>query len=113
MRVATHRRMGRTEWLLLTTLSVLWGGSFFFNAVALDELRPFTVVLVRVALAALVLNLVVATGDHRMPGSFAAWWPFLVMGALNNVIPFGLIVWGQTHIAAGLAAPQRPSSRSC
>ncbi len=36
--------MGRTDWLLLVALSGLWGGSFFFVEVALDELRPFTVV---------------------------------------------------------------------
>jgi drug/metabolite transporter (DMT)-like permease len=96
--------MGRTEWALLVALSVLWGGSFFFNAVVLDDLRPLTVVLGRVALAALVLNLVVAAGSRRMPRSLAAWWPFVVMGALNNVVPMGLITWGQTHIAAGLAA---------
>ncbi len=55
------------EWLLLLTLSVLWGGSFFFGEVALDELFPLTLVLGRVGLAAVALNLVVLATGYRMP----------------------------------------------
>ncbi len=47
-------------WIWLLSLSVLWGGSFFFAKVALAELQPLTVVFCRVALAALALNLVLA-----------------------------------------------------
>jgi drug/metabolite transporter (DMT)-like permease len=96
--------MGTTEWALLVALSVLWGGSFFFAEVAVAELRPLTVVLGRVGLAAIALNAAVVASGQRMPRSWAAWRAFLVMGALNNVLPFGLIFWGQTHIASGLAA---------
>lgn len=96
--------MGRTEWLLLLTLSGLWGGSFVFNEVLLESLRPFTIVLGRVALAAIALNLLVIARGMRMPRPSLAWLPFLLMGALNNMIPFSLIVWGQTHIGSSLAA---------
>ena len=47
--------MGLLEWVLLITLSILWGGSFFFGEIALNELRPFNVVLGRVGFAAVVL----------------------------------------------------------
>ena len=96
--------MGGVEWLLLVTLSVLWGGSFFFSKVALEELPPFTVVLGRVALAAVALNLIVVASGQRMPGEPRRWGAFLAMGALNNMIPFSLIFWGQTQIASGLAS---------
>ncbi len=98
------RVMGPVEWLLLVALSVLWGGSFFFAKVALAELPPFTVVLARVALAALALLLIVLASGQRLPRSPRLWGAFLVMGALNNLIPFSLIVWGQTEIASGLAS---------
>ena len=62
--------MRAREWLLLVSLSVLWGGSFFFAKVALGELEPLTVVFVRVALAALALN-VVALLAGRSRGSAA------------------------------------------
>jgi drug/metabolite transporter (DMT)-like permease len=91
-------------WGLLLVLSVLWGGSFFFSTVALAELRPFTVVLGRVALAALVLHGVVWISGQRMPVTLAHWRRFALMGLINNLLPFSLIFWGQTHIASGLAA---------
>ncbi len=96
--------MNTKEWLLLITLALIWGGSFFFAEVALRDLGPLTVVLGRVGLAALALiGFVYATGK-RMPGSWRIWAAFLAMGALNNVIPFSLIVWGQVHITGGLAS---------
>jgi drug/metabolite transporter (DMT)-like permease len=96
--------MGATDWVLLVCLASLWGGSFFFSKVALAELRPFTVVLGRVSIAAAVLHVVVIASGHRMPGSIKLWSQFFVMGALNNLLPFSLIFWGQTRIASGLAA---------
>jgi drug/metabolite transporter (DMT)-like permease len=96
--------MGVTEWLLLLTLSVLWGGSFFFNAVALTDLPPLTVVFARVAIAALVLWLVIVIGARRPHVTLSLCLAFVAMGVLNNVIPFTLIVWGQTRIGSGLAA---------
>jgi drug/metabolite transporter (DMT)-like permease len=102
--MAINRAMGPAEWLLLVALSVLWGGSFFFAEVALAELPPFTVVLGRVSLAALALLLMVLASGQRLPRSPRLWGAFVVMGGLNNLIPFSLIVWGQTAIASGLAA---------
>jgi drug/metabolite transporter (DMT)-like permease len=96
--------MSGSDWLLLVILSILWGGSFFFAKVALAALPPFTVVLGRVGIAAITLNLLVRACGHRMPMDRGRWRAFFVMGALNNLIPFSLIVWGQTQIASGLAA---------
>lgn len=96
--------MAAREWLLLLVLSLLWGGSFFFVEVALEGLPPLTIVALRVSLAALgLLALVYATG-RRMPADPRVWGAFLVMGGLNNAIPFSLIVWGQVHITSGLAS---------
>jgi drug/metabolite transporter (DMT)-like permease len=96
--------MGAAEWLLLITLSILWGGSFFFNAVALRDLPPLTVVIARVAIAAAVLWLLIALSGQRLAVRPGLWLAFFAMGALNNVIPFTLIVWGQTRIGSGLAS---------
>ncbi|MDP9365667.1 MAG: DMT family transporter, partial [Chloroflexota bacterium] len=96
--------MGAAEWAMLGLLALLWGGSFVFAEVALRDLPPLSVVLGRVGLAALVLHAVVLASGARMPPLGAAWGPFLLMGLLNNAIPFALIVWGQTRIGAGLAS---------
>jgi drug/metabolite transporter (DMT)-like permease len=96
--------MSHLDWLLLLALSMLWGGSFFFVAVAVKALPPFTIVLLRVAFAALSLHVVVRLTRTAMPWDGRTWLAFAGMGLLNNVIPFSLIVWGQIHVASGLAS---------
>ncbi len=89
---------------MLLTLAVLWGSSFFFFKVMVAALPPFTVVLGRVGLSALILNVWLVLRRNYMPTSARAWGTFVAMGVLNNVIPFTLIVFGETRIASGLAS---------
>ncbi|ASJ75312.1 DMT family transporter [Granulosicoccus antarcticus] len=96
--------MSLHNWLMLLVLSLLWGGSFFFVGVAVSALPPLSIVFLRVAMAALILWLVVILLRVPLPGSRSGWLALLVMGVLNNVIPFSLIVWGQTQIDSGLAS---------
>ena len=104
MNNAIHNSMNSREWLMLLALSFLWGGSFFFVGVAVRELPTFTVVVARVALAALILLAVLRLRGIAMPTGAGVWRAFFAMGLLNNVIPFSLLVWGQAHIASGVAA---------
>jgi drug/metabolite transporter (DMT)-like permease len=101
---SASKTMGLQEWGLVLTLSVIWGGSFFFIGVAVKSLPSLTLVFLRVALAAVVLNLLVPAIGLRMPGDRKTWTAFFAMGFLNNLLPFSLIVWGQTYIASGLAS---------
>ena len=96
--------MRTTDWLLLVLLSVLWGGSFFFAAVAVREIPPLTLVLARVALAAAVLAPIAHLLGLSLPRGLAAWRPYVVLALLNNLVPFSLIFYGQTQIASGLAS---------
>ncbi len=102
--------MGPTDWALLLSLSLLWGGSFFFVGVAVTALPPLFIVFVRVALAALVLWATVLILGLKVPRTGKVWGAFAMMGALNNAIPFALIVWGQTGIASGVAAIQNATT---
>ncbi len=97
-------RMGPFEWFLLIVLSILWGGSFFFNKLTVAEWPPFAVVQVRVGLAALALLLVVRIAGQSMAVGRELWLAFFGMGILNNLIPFSLFLWGQQQIASGLAS---------
>ena len=92
------------NWCLLATLSVLWGGAFFFVAVAVREVPPLTVVLARVFIAALCLLVVLRLQGERLPTASSTYIAFFAMGALNNVIPFSLLFWAQTSISSGLAS---------
>ncbi|MBJ2153789.1 DMT family transporter [Paracoccus sp. IB05] len=92
------------DWALLLLLSVLWGGAFFFAAVAVRELPPLTVVLARTGLAALALAFVLCVLGERWPFRGKAIPAFLIMGLLNNLLPFSLLFWAQTMIPSGLAS---------
>lgn len=96
--------MGVHEWVMLVALSVLWGGSFFFVGVAVADLPPLTIVTLRVGLAAIALWSIALVMGFRPPKKPGVWLAFFGMGLLNNVLPFVLIVWGQTQIASGLAS---------
>jgi drug/metabolite transporter (DMT)-like permease len=104
MAARPQRAMTPAEWGLMLLLSLLWGGSFFFVGVAVKELPPLTIVAARVSLAAALLWLTAPlTGLSAAP--IRANAPALaVLGLANNAIPFTLIVWGQTHLASGLAS---------
>src|SRR5919109_3388196 len=101
---ASDGRIDARDWSLLGLLSILWGGSFFFNGVVLRELPPFTLVLLRVALAALILLPVLWASSLRFPRGWMGWQPFFLVALFNNVLPFSLIVTGQTYIPSGLAS---------
>ncbi len=101
---AINHSMGALEWGMVILLALVWGGSFFFNEVAVRELPTLTVVVGRVVLAAVILHILLRSFGQRMPTSFAIWRAFFCMGLINNVIPFTLIVWGQIHIASGVAS---------
>jgi drug/metabolite transporter (DMT)-like permease len=101
---AIKKRMGPIEWSLLIVLAIIWGGSFFFIGIAVKALPPFTIVALRVTTAAIVLSLFMLAMGMRMPREPRLWTALFGMGLLNNLVPFSLIVWGQTHIASGLAS---------
>lgn len=104
MHAPTHAHMSAAEWLMLVILSVLWGGSFFFVKIALVEVPPLSLVLARVALAAIALAVFLAATGRDVPTAAPFWRACFGMGLLNNLVPFSLFAWGQTEIASGLAA---------
>jgi drug/metabolite transporter (DMT)-like permease len=100
----TQRAMTAREWGLLALLSLLWGGSFFFIGVAVKELPPLTLAALRVGLAALILWVSAPLTGAAPPRNGQAVAALALLGLGNNALPFALIAWGQTHLAAGLAS---------
>ena len=96
--------MTTRHWALLIILSILWGGAFFFAAIAVKELPPLTLVFCRVFIAALSLYIFLKISGQKLPSDAKIWAAFLVMGLLNNIIPFSLLFWAQTTISSGLAS---------
>ncbi len=100
----TQRSISPQAWGQLFLLAFIWGGSFLSNRLALDELGVFTTVALRVSGACLILWVWVILQRLPIPRCPKIWAAFLVMGLLNNAIPFSLITWGQLTIPSGLAA---------
>jgi len=96
--------MNARNWGLLLLLALLWGSSFFFYKILVGALPPVTVVLGRVGIAAIALNLWLLAKAEAMPLGLALWRRFLILGLLNNVLPFILIAWGETRITSGMAS---------
>ncbi len=91
-------------WAELFLLSLIWGASFLSIRIALDEIGPLTSVAHRTGWAMLILWIYIALRRLPVPRSLRIWGAFLVMGFLNNVIPFSLMAWGQLHIETGLTS---------
>jgi drug/metabolite transporter (DMT)-like permease len=100
----TQKTLSARAWIEMGLLGTIWGGSFLAMRVALDEVPVVTLVLHRTFWAMLVLWVVVIAMRLPVPRSPRVWAAFLVMGCLNNAIPFGLIAWGQLHVETGLAS---------
>lgn len=91
-------------WAEILMLSLIWGASFLAISFALREIGVFTIVTMRVLGAATVLWVYVLARGLALPREPRIWGAFLVLGLLNNVAPFCLIVWGQQNIPSGLTA---------
>lgn len=89
---------------LLLLLGLIWGGSFFFARIAVQHVPPFTLVFLRLSLAAAALHLYIA-GRMDLYGALRQnWKPFLLLGLVNNALPHSLLFIGQLHLSAGLAS---------
>ncbi len=96
--------MSGKDWSRLAILSLLWGGSFFFVAIALHGLPTLSIVWGRVGLGAGFLALALGLSGTVFPRGFPVWRALAVMGLLNNAIPFTLFVLAQGRISGGMAS---------
>ncbi|MGB3330851.1 MAG: EamA family transporter [Thermomicrobiales bacterium] len=95
--------MSGRDWLLLLLLATVWGASYFFVKVAVEDVGPFTVAFVRVLLAGLLLFAIMKVRGLSLPRSRDTWIAYLVLGLTNSALPYSLIFWGETRIPSGLA----------
>lgn len=89
---------------MLLALAALWGSSFLFIELALRDLAPSTLILLRMGSGALTLAAYVALGGRGFRPLLPFALPLGLLGLVNTAIPFFLIAWGQQHIDSGLAS---------
>ena len=100
----TQTSVSTRAWAEMALLAAIWGASFLSIKVGLEELPFLTLVAHRVVWACLILWAYVLFRRLPVPQDPKIWGAFLVMGLLNNVIPFGLMAWGQQFIETGLTS---------
>jgi drug/metabolite transporter (DMT)-like permease len=97
--------MPASAWMQIIILSAVWGGSFLFGRIAAQEVPALAIALARVLIAATVLWAFLLLSRRPLPViDRQLVVALLVMGLVNNAIPFSLIFWGQKEIGAGLAS---------
>jgi len=101
--VIAQQEVDTRSWVLLIALSLLWGASFLFIKIAASDIPVFSLVFLRVALAALVLHLFIIITKRSYPTDWRILRLYALMGLLNNAIPFVLIVYATPRIGAGAA----------
>jgi drug/metabolite transporter (DMT)-like permease len=96
------RLVERRAWILLGLLAALWGASYLFIKIGLEDFSPAMVVFLRTLLAALVLA-PLALHRGAMRGLRPLLWPIIVLAAVQVAVPFLLISWGEEEISSSLA----------
>ncbi len=91
-------------WIGFWALAVIWGSSFLFIRIGVEQLSTFQLVFLRTGIAAFGLNIVAHLRGHRPPTDWAGARDLLILGVVNTVFPFALITWGEKSIESGLAA---------
>jgi drug/metabolite transporter (DMT)-like permease len=91
---------------MLVVLAAIWGASFAFIKLAVEDIEPAPMMAIRCLLAGLILfgYLVVVRGGRRALSELASGWrPSLVLGAANAAIPFWLVAAGEKYIDSSVA----------
>jgi drug/metabolite transporter (DMT)-like permease len=97
-------RISPRDWLEIAILALFWAGSFVFIRIGVAELPPFTFIALRIGIAFSALYIYLALARKLPPLTKGLALSFLVMGLLNNAIPFALYAWAQTRLGAGLTS---------
>jgi drug/metabolite transporter (DMT)-like permease len=92
------------NFLWLVFLAGLWGPSFLFIKIAVEDIPPLTLVVGRVGIAAILLYLILRMQGRNLPKFGPVWKHFAVMALVQNAFPFALFNWGEQYIDSALAA---------
>ena len=92
------------SYMLLTALAAIFGASFMLTKIAVAEVPPATIVLVRLLVASACLFLVMAWAGQKFAPLLPFWKTIALAGLFGNALPFFLIAWGQGKVDAGLTA---------
>ena len=94
----------RSNWLIFLALGLMWGSSYLFIKLAVDDFGTFTLVALRLAIGAALLWIVVRVAGQALPREPKLYGHLVVMAVVNIVIPFALITWAEQSVDSSIAA---------
>ncbi len=94
----------RVNWLIFLALGVMWGSSYLFIKLAVDDFGTFTLVALRLAIGAAMLWIVIRLANQALPREPRLYGHLVVMALVNIVIPFALITWAEQSVDSSIAA---------
>jgi len=102
-RLATkhYSKLPLIVWLIL---AMIWGSTWLFIKLGLEDLPPFTFAGIRFVIAALILLIVIAIRKRPLPRAVGDWVLIAGTGILAFTINYGLLFWGEQRTSSGLAA---------
>ena len=107
-RLRAERRAGRRSALLpavvFVVLSLIWGSTWMFIKIGLEDLPPLTFAGIRFVIAVLILSALVAARREPLPKGRRDWGLIALTGVLAFSLNYGLLFWGEQHVSSGLAA---------
>jgi drug/metabolite transporter (DMT)-like permease len=89
---------------VLLLLGAVWGASFLFIKIGVQEMAPETLVMLRLVIASIVLLGVLYARGLRLPARWRTWADFLFLGVVGLIFPYLLITWSEQTIPSGMAA---------
>jgi len=92
------------EWSAFALLGLVWGSSFLWIKIAVEEIGPFTLVAFRLLFGLVGLLIIMRLRKQSFPRDRKTLLAFLFMGVFNTALPFTLISWGETKIDSSLAS---------
>src|SRR5258708_39883810 len=92
------------DYVVLFALALIWGASFLFIKVAVQEVTPAVLVAGRLLFSIATLCLIVAAKPALLAGWRRYWRPALVAGPFNNALPLLPTSWGDQRAASGVAS---------
>lgn len=93
-----------TELTLLALLALLWGSSYLFIKIAVEDIPPVTLIAVRVLGAAIFLMVIMGTRAEKLPRDIRTWRMLLIQAFLNSIGAWTVLAWGQQFVNSGLAS---------
>jgi len=92
------------DWLAFIALGTIWGSSFLWIKIAVQEIGPFLLVAFRLLFGVLGLLVVALYTRPKMPRGRRILLILTLIGFTNNAIPYVLISWGEQYIDSAVAA---------